>query len=135
MDKKMMERLEDGFCEVLQDYAEKGMKSPECVETAKAALSGLLKIRMLEEMENFSRGYSSRGYYNDEGGSSNRGYRDGGSSNRGYRDGGGSYRRSRDGGYSGHNDKLMSRLEELRDQAGNDRERQMIEEFISKMEK
>lgn len=126
MDKKMFEKLEDGFCEVLSDYAERGMKSPECVETAKAALSGLLKIKMLEEMDKFQ-GYSGRRSY-DEDGMSRRGYRDGGSYRRSYR--------SYDEGYSGnHKEKMKEKLDEMYNNARDDNDRRAIEEMLDMLNK
>jgi hypothetical protein len=127
MDKKVAEKLESSFCEVLYEYAEKGFQNPQQVETAKAALSGLVKIKMLDEMERFRGGNSFRSY-DDEGMSNRRDsmgrYADDGQSNR-------SYRMYRDDGYSGHD--MMSRLEEMRGQARNEDERRMIDEIMKRM--
>jgi hypothetical protein len=128
MDKKIMERLEDNFCEVLRDFAEKGFSRAEDVETAKAALSGMVKMKMLEEMENFRNGYSGR-MYRDDGDMSNR--RD--SMGR-YADNGGSYRGYRDDGYSGHDikAKMRQKLQEMAMNA-NGEERRYIDEFMNKL--
>lgn len=126
MDKKIMERLEDNFCEVLQDFAEKGFQRAEDVETAKAALSGMTKIKILEEMDNFKdNGYSGRMYRDDGGSYRSYGmYRDDGSSYRGYHD-----------GYSGHGvaDKILSKMKEMYDNADG-RDKQEIEMWINRLE-
>ena len=54
MDMKTMEKLEDGFCKVLHDNAERGFASASSVELAKTALSGLVKLKMLKEMDSFN---------------------------------------------------------------------------------
>ena len=135
MDKKVMEKLEESFCKVLHEISEQGMRSPEEVEAAKAALSGLVKMKMLEEMENFRNGYSGR-MYRDDGDMSNRSY--GRDSMGRYADNGGSYRGYRDGGsydgYSGHDikQKMRQKLQEMMQNA-NGEERRYIEEFMNKM--
>lgn len=127
MDKKVAEKLESSFCEVLDEYAEKGFQNPQQVETAKAALSGLVKIKMLDEMERFRGGNSFRSY-DDEGMSTRRNsmgrHADDGQSNR-------SYRQYRDDGYSGHD--MMSKLEEMRGQARSEDERRMIDEIMQRI--
>lgn len=137
MDKKIMEKLEEGYCKVLQHYAEKGMESPESVETTKAALSGMVKMKMLEEMEKFGEESSNRSYRSYDGDGSYRrshamGQYEGGGG------GGGSYRRGRshdgygyEGGRSGHG--MRERLEEMMEEAGSERERRAIEEALQKM--
>lgn len=127
MDKKLAQKLENSFCEVLYELAEKEFSTSQQVETAKAALSGLVKIKMLDEMERFRGGNSFRSY-DDEGMSNRRDsmgrYADDGRSNR-------SYRGYRDDGYSGHD--MMSKLEEMRGQARSEDERRMIDEIMKRM--
>jgi hypothetical protein len=108
MDKKVMEKLEDSFCEVLQSYADKGFQNPSQVETAKAALSGLVKIKMLEGMDKFE-GNSFRAYHDED------------MPQRGYHD----------DGYSGH-DKMISQLEKMRETA-NPNDRRMIDEWVQRL--
>lgn len=134
MDKKIMEKLEGGFCEVLHNYAERGMKSPDDVETAKAALSGMVKMKMLEEMENYEAERSGR-YYDD--GMSSRSYRRRDSMGR-YADNGGSmsYRRYHDdgsyeGGFSGHD--MRQQLERMMQEADSERERQALRAAMQKL--
>lgn len=131
MDKKIMDKLEDGFCEALHHYAEKGFDSPEKIETVKAALSGMVKLKMLEEMEEYGEeGMSGRRYYEDGGMSSRRSYHRRDSMGR-YADGG-SYRRSRessyedsyDGGMSGHD--MRRQLERMIEEADSEKERQAL---------
>jgi hypothetical protein len=136
MDMKTMEKLEDGFCKVLQNYAERGMKSPDDVETAKAALSGMVKMKMLEEMERYDNERSGRSYYDDDAGMSNmRSYRRRDSMGR-YADGGNmSYRRYHDGGYdggmSGHD--MRQQLERMMEEADSERERQALRAAMQKL--
>lgn len=132
MDKKVAEKLENSFCEVLYEYAEKGFQNPQQVETAKAALSGLVKIKMLDEMERFRGGNSFRSY-NDEGMSTRRDsmgrYADDGRSNR-------SYRMYRDGGYSGnHKEQMKEKLDEMYNNARDDNDRRAIEEMLDMLNK
>ena len=126
MDRRVMEKLEEGVCRALNEVAEKGMNSAQDVETAKAALSGMVKMKMLEEMDNFKdNGYSGRMYRDDGGSYRSYGmYRDDGSSYRGYHD-----------GYSGHGvaDKILSKMKEMYDNADG-RDKQEIEMWINRLE-
>jgi hypothetical protein len=123
MDKRVTEKLEEGFCKVLHEISEHDMRSPEEVETAKAALSGLVKMKMLEEMENFRNGYSGR-MYRDDGAS----YRDYGGGM--YRDDGASYRGYyRDGNVA---EKVMSKLREM-SQNADPQEKRELEMMMSKL--
>lgn len=129
MDMKVMDKINDEFCKVLQKYAETGLRSENDVLTAKAAASGLVKLKMLEEMEKYqgsSFGYRDSGY--------SEGYRDGMSGRR-YHDDGGSYG-YRDGGYSGHDIKaqLMEKLRGMKDQAHNEQEKRMVDDWIRRFE-
>lgn len=129
MDKKIMEKIEEGFCKVLHEYAETGMRGAQDVEVCKAAVSGVLKLKMLEEMEKYG-GYSERGYRDG----SYRGYRDDGASQRGYRDDGGSYRGYRDGGsYDDGKEALRKKLEEMKNSATPEN-RRMIDEWLHRLE-
>lgn len=122
MDRRVMEKLEEGFCRVLSEFAEKGMKSAQDVETTKAALSGMVKMKMLEEMENYN-GYSGR-MYRDDGAS----YRDYGGGM--YRDDGASYRGYyRDGNVA---EKVMSKLREM-SQNADPQEKRELEMMMSKL--
>lgn len=132
MDMKTMEKLEEGFCEVLHKYAERGMNSSSDVETAKAALSGMVKTRMLKEMENYEAERSGR-YYDD--GMSSRSYRR--DSMGRYADNGGmSYRRYHDdgsyeGGFSGHD--MRQQLERMMQETDSERERQALRAAMQKL--
>lgn len=123
MDMKAIEKVRDGFCEVISKYAETGLRTANDVETAKAALSGMVKIKMLEGMERYEGGYSGRMY------------RDDGYSERSYSDGN-SYRGSYGRGYSGHDIKsqLMDKVREMRDAAHNDEERRMVDDWMRRLE-
>lgn len=133
MDMKTMEKLEDGFCKVLHDNAERGFASASSVELAKTALSGLVKLKMLEEMENYNEGgMSGRYYYDDDRGMSGRhSYRRRDSMGR-YADGGNmSYRRMYDGGMSGHD--IRPQLERMMEEADSEMDRQAIRAALSKL--
>lgn len=125
---KVMEKACEMFHEVLYRLTEKGhFQNESDVETAKAAVSGIVKIKTLEAMEEFTGGGSSfrRGRSYD--GESGRSY-DGGS----YEDGG-SYRRGRgsNGRYVSR-DGMRDKLEALMQEAtGQDKE--MIREMLSRM--
>ena len=121
-----MDKICEMFHEVLREYAEKGhFTDKSAVETAKAAVSGITKIKTLEAMERFDGGNSFRRSYD-------------GGSYRGSYDDGNSYRRgrgmngqfvSRDG-YSrdGMRDKIEALMQEAQ---GHDKE--VIQEMLSKM--
>ena len=137
MDKKVSEKIEEGFCKVLHDFAETGFRSPQDVETAKAALSGMVKMKMLEEMENFKNGGYSGDMYRDDG-YSGRMYRDDGMMSRNYRDGG-SYRgyRDEDGSYDNMHHvtkKIISKLEQMYEQAEGQQEKKEIQMWLNRME-
>ena len=134
MDRKVMQKIEEGLCEALEKIASNGIRSDMDVETTKHALSGLVKLKCLEEMESYeggSSGRSNRSYrsYESEGGSMGGGsYR---RDSRGrYADGGGSYRGYRDGS-SGHGD-IREKLQEMMEGA-DERDRQMIREMVNRM--
>lgn len=121
---KVMEKACEMFHEVLYKLTEKGhFQNESDVETAKAAVSGIVKIKTLEAMERFeSNGSSFRGRSYDGRSYDGRSY-----------DGGGSYRRGRgsNGRYvsrDGMRDKLESLMQEA---TGQDKE--MIREMLSRM--
>jgi len=127
-----MNKVCEMFHEVLREYAEQGhFKDKSAVETAKAAVSGITKIKTIEAMERFDGGNSFR--------RSMDGYSEDGMSYRGSYDDGNSYRRgrgmngqfvSRDRGYS--RDGMREKLEALMQEAqGHDKE--MLREMLSKM--
>ena len=122
MEKKDMRKIEEQLCDVLHDFADKGIRSANDVETTKHALSGLVKLKCLEEMEIYGAERSGRSYrsYEGEGGSMD----------------GGSYRRDsrgryRDGGYSGHGDVQQKLQELLRD--ADERDRDAIRQMVNRM--
>lgn len=123
MEKQDMRKIENQLCDVLHDIAGSGLKSASDVETVKHALSAMVKLKCLEEMDGYEGGNSGRSYRSYEG-VDNGSYRGGR-----YMDGG-SYRHY-DGGYSGHGD-IRQKLEEIaRDAEGRDRE--MIQQMLSRM--
>lgn len=121
---KVLYKICDMFHEVLEEYAEKGhFADKSAVETAKAAVSGITKIKTIEAMERFD-GNSFRGYAYDEGYMGRRSY-----------DGEGSYRRGRgmDGRYVSR-DSIKDKLVRMMDEATNEQERNMIREMLDKMQ-
>lgn len=122
MEKQDMKKIESQLCDVLHDMARGGLKSAGDVETVKHALSAMVKLKCLEEMDGYEGGYSGRSYRSYEG-------MDNGSY-RGRSMDGGSYR-SYDGGYSGHGD-IRQKLEEMARNADG-RDREMIQQMLSRM--
>jgi hypothetical protein len=127
MDTQIMHKIEDNLWNVLGDYA-KGFKSPAEVETVKHALSGIFKIKCLEEMEDYqsSHDYGGRSYdryYNDD-----MSYR----RSRDNRDNDGRYSRdmySRDGGGM----MMRERLEQLRNEAKDEHQRRIIDDMLNRL--
>lgn len=123
----VMEKICEMFREVLREYAEKRhFSDAKSIETAKAAVSGITKIKTIEAMERFD-GNSFRGYAYDEGSMSRRSYDDGNSYRRG---------RGMDGRYVSRDnysrDDMREELEKLMQKAqGHDKE--VIREMLSKM--
>lgn len=126
---KVMEKACEMFHEVLYKLTEKGhFQNESDVETAKAAVSAIVKIKTLEAMERFEGGGSSFRGRSYDGRSYEGGSYDGGS----YEDGG-SYRRGRgsNGRYvsrDGMRDKLESLMQEATGQ-----DKRMIREMLSRM--
>lgn len=126
MDTQIMHKIEDNLWNVLSDYA-KGFKSPAEVETVKHALSGIFKIKCLEEMEDYqsSHDYGGRSYdryYNDD-----MSYH----RSRDNRDSDGRYSRdmySRDGGMM-----MRERLEQLRNEAKDEHQRRIIDDMLNRL--
>lgn len=114
MEQKTMQKLEENLCEVLDDFAQKGINTAADVETVKHALSSLEKLMELDEME---QGQSGR-YYDGMA-------YDGG--RRSYRRSYGSYDRMR----SGHD--IRPQLERLMQDTDSERERQAIRDAIAKL--
>ena len=115
---EVMYKIKDALCGVLQEFAHKELRQPQDVEVVKNAISGIQKIKILEEMERFgSGGFSNR----LEGGS----YRYGG---RSYEEGG--YSRERDGGYSGHD--LRENLQRMMERAKPE-EKEMIKRWMQQV--
>lgn len=121
---KVLYKICDMFHEVLEEYAEKGhFADKSAVETAKAAVSGITKIKTIEAMERFD-GNSFRHSYGEDGYASRRSY-----------DSEGSYRRGRgmDGRYVSR-DSIKDKLARMMDEATNEQERNMIREMLDKMQ-
>lgn len=127
----VMMKIKQDLCGVIETFAKKGLNQPQDVEVVKNAISGVQKIKILEEMERFgSRGFSSRSY--DDGS-----YRYGGRSydEDSYRRGGrsydeGGYSRERDGGYSGHD--LRENLQRMMERAKPE-EKEMIKRWMKQV--
>lgn len=125
---EVMYKIKDALCGVLREFAQKELRQPQDVEVVKNALSGIQKIKILEEMERFrSGGFSSR----MEGGSYDGGsYDDGGYNGGSYRRGGYSRRGSYRDGYSGHG--LKEKMQRLAESASPE-EREMLNRFMQQM--
>lgn len=125
---KVMNEICGMFHDVLYTFAERGQFKDEAdVQTAKAAVSGIVKIKTLEAMERYG-GDSFRGRSYDE---------DGGMSGRSYRGSydGGSYRRGRgDNGRFVSRDSIKEKLERMMQEATNEQERNVFREMLDKMQ-
>lgn len=131
-----MAMLKSTLEDALRSIAEKKNISPSDIETATKALCALEQIKVME-----GSGYSESSYRrrrSHDGGSyrSYEGVSNDGSMNS--RDG--SYRRSHDGsyddGYSGHSikDRMIAKLESMYDQAQNEHERKVVDEWINRLD-
>jgi len=128
---KVINHVCEMFHDVLYQLADKGsFKDESDVMVAKAAVSGIVKIKTLEAMEHYG-GNSFRGRsYEDGMGRSYDGY-----SNRNSYDDGNSYRRGRgmDGRYVSR-DSLRDKVEQMMSEAPNDKERNVLREILDKMQ-
>ena len=126
MEMKTMQKIEQGLCEVLDDYAQKGISNPSDVETVKHALSGLQKILVIDAMEH---GRSGDVRYYDGGSGRSYGSYDGGS----YDSSGRRYRRSYDYDSMRSGQDMRQQLEQMMQQAGSERERMAIKDALQKL--
>ena len=126
MEKQTMSKLEMELCDILQDYAQKGIKSASDVETVKHALSGLQKILVIDAMEH---GRSGDVRYYDGGSGRSYGSYDGGS----YDSSGRRYRRSYDYDSTRSGQDMRAQLEQMMQQAGSERERMAIKDALQKL--
>lgn len=128
---KVMHEICGMFHDVLYTLAERGQFKDEAdVQTAKAAVSGIVKIKTLEAMEKYGgeSSFRSNSYDEDGGGMSQRSYR-------GSYDGGESYRRGRGGnGRYVSRDSIKDKLARMMDEATNEQDRNMIREMLDKMQ-
>lgn len=124
MDSKVLEMLRGNYEEALSEIARKQDFSSRDLEHATKLLCAIEKIKTLEE----DAGYSGRSMR------SNRSYDGEGSSSRSYDER--SYR-SYDGGYSGHSsqDRMLKKLKGMLGEAESEQERQMVQEWIHRLEK
>lgn len=123
MEQQLSEILRGMFRNVLQDIAEHGFNGKGDVEAAKNAISGLLKLRCLEEM-------GERGGSSWRGSSARHSRDDGGYSNRSHSQGNSESRRSYERGHSGHDSGLRQKLEQLMQETGDERERQRLHDML-----
>lgn len=136
--------LKEMLCKELKEYGEKGEMSAGALEIVDKLAHAVKNIDRI--IENYDEEYSSAGGGggSNRGGGSYRSYRGGsyegnmggGSYARGGRGGsrrGGQSRYSREGGYSRHGD-MVEQLEELMQDAPNQRIRQEIEKLVDKVE-
>ncbi len=129
-----MTMLKSTLEDALRSIAEKKNISPMDIETATKALCALEQIKTMESGGGSSESSYRRRRSHD---GSYRSY-EGGSNDSMSRDG--SYRRSYDGsydeGYSGHSikDRMVAKLEDMYDQAKSEHERQIVDEWIKRLE-
>ena len=129
--KRFEELLKRELGKELDKVTESGSLSPENIKTLKDAMKLMKLMNEYSEDDGYSnrRGRSKMTgrYVSRDGGSF--GSYEGGSSNRMYKD---SYRDSYESGYSGHS--IVEKLERMYDDSHNDHEREMIREWIRRVE-
>lgn len=137
MENMMM--LKSTLEDALRSIAEKKNVSPMDIETATKALCALEQIKVMEGGDGYSensyrRRRSHDGSYRSYEGGSNDSMNSREGSYRRYHDG--SYRGSYDEGYSGHSikDRMVAKLEDMYDQAKSEHERQIVDEWIKRLE-
>ena len=129
--------------DALRSIAEKKNISPSDIETATKAMCALEQIKMMEEGHSENSYRRGRRSYDGSYEGSHLGYE--GTSNDGSMiSRAGSHRRSHDGsydgsyeqGYSGHSikDRMVAKLEEMYDQAKTEHERQIVDEWINRLD-
>lgn len=126
---KVMDKICEMFYDVLCEYAERdGFKSEADVQTAKAAVSGIFKIKTLETMERYE-GNSFRGRSYDGMSRSYDGY-----SSRSSYDEGNSYRRGRgmDGRFVSR-DSIKDKIAQMMDEAQSEQEKNALRMVLDKM--
>jgi hypothetical protein len=133
-----MTMLKSTLEDALRSIAEKKNISPMDIETATKALCALEQIKVMEGND----GYSERSYRrmrSHDGSYGHDGSYEGGMNSRdryfnpsrdSSRDG------SYEGGYSGHSikDRMIAKLEDMYDQAKSEHERQIVDEWIKRLE-
>lgn len=139
---KFEELLEKELKKELDRINNAGQLAPTDVKTITDAICLMLKVKEYEEWEEGGNSYEQGGYSNRRGRSMTTGRyvsRDV-DPMRSYGEdiysGRRSYRGSYDRGYSGHSikDRMISRLEGMYDEAQTEHERQMVDEWINKLE-
>ena len=137
-----MTMLKSTLEDALRSIAEKKNISPMDIETATKALCALEQIKVMEGGD----GYSENSYRRRRSHDGSRSFE--GGSNDGMNSRDGSYRRSHDGsyrgsygesydeGYSGHSikDRMVAKQEDMYDQAKSEHERQIVDEWIKRLE-
>lgn len=146
---KMLEKAVDSLEDVIRGITRKDNMSPAELEHLSKSICIIERIKNIQREEggeeysenSYRRGRSrTTGRYVSRDGNSNRDYSEGNSSrsyensNRHY-DSGNSRGYYDSSGYSGHSikDRMISRLEEMYDEAQNDHERQVVDEWINRL--
>ena len=132
-----MASLKSTLEDALRSIAEKKNISPMDIETATKALCALEQIKVMED-GNSERSYRRRRSHNGSYRSYDGSYDDSMNSRDRYFNP--SHDSSRDGsyddGYSGHSikDRMVAKLEDMYDQAKSEHERQIVDEWIKRLE-
>lgn len=136
---KNIEELKEKLCKELEEFAQKPKMGPgdlEIVHKLTDTIKNIDKIEMLEDGDYSEDGYGRGSSYANRGRHYVRGHY---SRADGYHDGmmGVSYARDSRGRYSRADGKeyMMDRMEELMDEAGSDREREIIQRCMAQLEK
>ena len=130
-----LQQAKDTIEDVIKGITSKNDITPTQLENLSKAVCIVEKLKSIERQENdFSENSYRRGSRRSHNGTSSQGYYDG-NSGRYYRDGDSSRRYNDSSGYSGHSikDRMISRLEEMFDEAQSEHEKQIVQEWIDRL--
>ena len=134
-----LQQAKDTIEDVIKGITSKNDITPTQLEHLSKAVCIVEKLKSIERQENdfsensYRRGRSrTTGQYVSRNGSSSQYYDNSG---RHYRDGDSSRRYNDSSGYSGHSikDRMISRLEEMFDEAQSEHEKQIVQEWIDRL--
>lgn len=136
--KKVLTELQDLLIKELEKITEKKDINPTELDHVKKAMCTIKDIEEVMAMADYVDGYSDRGSYGRMMSGRHYDVRMNGSYARGRDYDTGRYisRRGEEDGYSGHSikDRMISKLEGMYDEAGSEHEKQVIDQWIGRLE-